>query len=115
MMSTSVLAQTAASGGAQAAPSLLEMLVLPLGFLVIMYFLVIRPQQKKVKEHSTMISTLKAGDEVMTTGGIIGRIRSVAEAFVTLEIASNTVVKVAKANISGLSKVVLGTGGETKA
>lgn len=95
------LAQTAQPGQQ---PSIVEMLVMPVGFLVIMYFLIIRPQQRKAKEHQSLVGNLKAGDEVVTTGGIIGRVKSVADAFVTVEIAANTNVKMTKASILSLTK-----------
>ena len=91
-----------AQGGAQ--PSLFEMLLLPIGFLLIMYFFIIRPQQKRAKEHSELITNLKSGDEVVTSGGIIGKVRSVADQFVTIEVANNTLIKVVKNNVSGLTK-----------
>ena len=94
----------AADGAAPKGPSMMEMLVLPVGFLVIMYFFIMRPQQKKAKEHATLLSGLKAGDEVVTSGGLIGRIRSVADAFVTVEIAGNVTVKILKNHVSGLTK-----------
>lgn len=81
-------------------PSIFEMLVMPVGFLVIMYLFIIKPQQKKAKDQADLLTTLKAGDEVVTTGGIIGKIRSVAETFVTLEVSSNTSLKVLKAHIT---------------
>jgi preprotein translocase subunit YajC len=85
-------------------PSMLEIVGMPLGFLVIMYFFIIRPQQAKAKEQQSLISGLKAGDEVVTSGGIIGKVRTVAEAFVTIEVANNTAIKVLKANVTGLTK-----------
>ncbi len=85
-------------------PSTLEFLAMPVGFLLIMYFFIIRPQQRRAREQSDLLTNLKAGDEVVTSGGIIGKVRSVAEAFVTLEVAQNTSVKVVKSNISGLTK-----------
>lgn len=85
-------------------PSLLEMIGMPLGFLMIMYFFIIRPQQKKAREQADLITNLKAGDEVVTSGGIIGKVRTVAEAFVTIEVANNTSIKVLKANVTGLAK-----------
>lgn len=96
------LAQEATKTAAQ--PSMLEMLVMPVGFLFIMYFLIIRPQARKAKEHQSLVANLKAGDEVVTSGGIIGRVKSVAEQFVTVEIASNTNVKFTKTSILSLTK-----------
>ncbi len=84
-------------GGSQLAP-LLMMVV----FIVIFYFLLIRPQQKKAKEHQALVSKLAAGDEVVTTGGILGRIVEVGDSFVTLEIADGVRIKVQKFQIGSL-------------
>lgn len=103
LMGTAV-AQEAGKAAAKQ-PSAFESLILPLGgFMVIMYFLMIRPQQKKAKEHSAMLTGLKAGDEVVTTGGLIGRVKSVSETFVTVDIAANTSIKVVKAHVTGLTR-----------
>jgi preprotein translocase subunit YajC len=67
---------------------------------VLMYFLLIRPQQKRAKEHKTLLSALKKGDEVVTNGGIVGKVASVDESFATLEIADGVVVKVQKQGIN---------------
>ena len=104
VFSTATAMAQAADGAAAKNPSLIEMLPMPLGFLAIMYFLLIRPQQKKAKEHADLMNNLKPGDEVVTSGGIIGKVRSVAETFVTIEVASSTSIKVLKNNISSLSK-----------
>ena len=87
----------ASSGGSQLAP-LLMMVV----FIVIFYFLLIRPQQKKSKDHQAMISKLSAGDEVVTSGGILGRIVEIGDTFVTLEIADSVRVKVQKFQVGSL-------------
>ena len=101
------IAQTDAGAAAAKGPSLMEMLAMPMGLLVIMYFFIIRPQQKKAKEQADLLGNLKPGDEVVTTGGIIGKVRSVADAFVTLEVSQNTAIKVLKANVTGLTKSLL--------
>ncbi len=67
---------------------------------VLMYFLLIRPQQKRAKEHKVLLGALKKGDEVVTNGGIIGTVASVDDSFATLEIAEGTVVKVQKQGIN---------------
>lgn len=65
-----------------------------LGFLpiilmfVVLYFLMIRPQQKRAKEHRNMLAALQKGDEVITAGGIVGKVAKVGEAYVTVEVAS---------------------------
>ena len=87
----------AAPAGGQFAP--LVMMVL---FIVIFYFLLIRPQQKKAKEHQAMLGRLSAGDEVLTAGGIVGRVQAVGDIFVTLEIAEGVRIKVQKFQVSSL-------------
>ncbi len=69
---------------------------------VIFYFLLIRPQQKKVKEHKQLVASLKKGDEVSTYGGIVGKIRDLDDNFVDLEIAPNVVVKIERQNVAKL-------------
>ncbi len=79
----------------------------PFGFLLPMaiifgafYFLLIRPQQKKQKTHTALIAALEVGDEVMTSGGILGRITGVSEHYVIVQISDNTEVKMQRASIS---------------
>lgn len=103
-MKLSLMDVAFAQGAPAAQPNMLEILVMPLAFLVIMYFLVIRPQQKRHKEQQTLLSNLKVGDEVVTSGGILGRIKSVADQFVTLEAGVNTILKVQKSHISAATK-----------
>ncbi len=67
---------------------------------VLMYFLLIRPQQKRAKEHKTLLAELKVGDEVVTNGGVVAVVRAVDETFATLEIADNVLVKVQKQGIN---------------
>ena len=69
---------------------------------VVLYFLMIRPQMKRAKEHKTMVEALQKGDEVITGGGVLGRITKVSEAYVSLEIAPNTEVSVQKAAVQTL-------------
>lgn len=68
---------------------------------VVFYFLLIRPQQKKAKEHQTYLSNLKKGDQVVTNGGIHGEITGLTEKVVTLEIAENVRIKVSRQYIAG--------------
>ena len=67
---------------------------------VIFYFLLIRPQQKKAKDHREMISHLKKGDRIITSGGLHGRITAVSDATMTVEIADKVRVKIARSNVS---------------
>jgi preprotein translocase subunit YajC len=93
-----------ATTGKPAQPSTVELLVMPAALLAIMYFFVIRPQQKRHKEQKVLVESLKVGDEVVTSGGIIGRIKAVADHFVTLEAGVNTFLKVQKQHISAATK-----------
>jgi preprotein translocase subunit YajC len=77
-------------------------LLFPVAILVLFFFLFIRPQQKRVKEHKTMVEALNKGDEVLTNGGLAGNIIKVSDNFVSLQIADNVVVKVQKASIGSL-------------
>ena len=70
--------------------SLAPMLII----FVLFYFMLIRPQMKQAKQQKTMIDALKVGDEVATTGGVVGKISKVGDNFISIEIASNTVVNV---------------------
>jgi preprotein translocase subunit YajC len=65
----------------------------------VFYFLMIRPQQKKAKDHESMVNTLQKGEEVITRGGIIGKIHGVAEKFITLEVDQNVRIKILKNQI----------------
>ena len=70
---------------------------------VIFYFFLIRPQQKKIKEHKSMVSSLKRGDEVVTSGGIVGKIEKVlGNDKVELQISENVTVEVVQSTISSL-------------
>lgn len=89
-----------AEGAGQAAGGDLSSLLPLLVLFVVFYFLLIRPQQKKVKEHKKLIEGLGKGAEVATYGGLLGKIRDLNETFVDLEIADNVVVKVERQNIS---------------
>jgi len=61
---------------------------------VVLYFLMIRPQMKRAKEHKTMIEALQKGDEVVAAGGLLGRISKIGDSYVTLQIASNVEIQV---------------------
>jgi preprotein translocase subunit YajC len=69
---------------------------------VIFYFLLIRPQQKKTKEHRQMVANLKKGDRIITSGGLHGRITGIDETTLTVEIADRVRVKVARGNVGGM-------------
>ena len=71
-------------------------------FVALFYFMLIRPQQKRAKQHQALISKLAVGDEVVTTGGLLGRLTEVGDTFITLEIAEGVRVKVQKAQVAQL-------------
>jgi len=91
------MAEGAAVGSSDS--SLMGLLPLVILF-VVFYFLLIRPQQKKVKEHKKLVEALNKGTEVVTYGGLAGKIRDLDENFIDLEIADNLTVKVERSNIA---------------
>jgi preprotein translocase subunit YajC len=92
----------AQAGGAPAGGSPMSMFIMMGLFVVVFYFLLIRPQQKKQKEHQAMLGKLAAGDEVVTAGGILGRIVEVGDQFITLEIADNVRIKIQRFQVTTL-------------
>jgi len=66
------------------------------GMLVIFYFLLIRPQQKKAKEHRNMVAAMGKGDEIVTNGGLLGKITEVGEEYLTVELGDNVTVRLQK-------------------
>ncbi len=89
-------------GGNQGS-SMLSFLPIILIF-VVFYFLLIRPQQKRAKEHRALLSNLKVGDQVLTSGGIYGRITGLRDDVITLEISDKVRVKVNRGHIAGVVK-----------
>jgi preprotein translocase subunit YajC len=77
-------------------------IIILVALVAVFYFLLIRPQQKRMKDQQSMISRLANGDEVVTTGGILGRITEVGDSFITLEISEGVRVKVQKAQVTQL-------------
>ena len=71
-----------------------ESMLLIGAMFAVFYFLMIRPQMKRAKEHKTMVDALQKGDEVVTAGGILGRISKVGEGYLSIEIAPNTEIQV---------------------
>lgn len=71
-------------------------------FFAIFYFMLIRPQSKRAKEHKAMLAALSAGDEVVTGGGVLGRVTEVGENFITVEIAEGVKVKVQKGQVASI-------------
>jgi preprotein translocase subunit YajC len=94
-------AQAQSAGGPMGGGGFGQIIILVV-FVAVFYFLLIRPQQKRLKDQQAMLSRLAAGDEVVTTGGILGRIIEVNDTFLTLEIADGVRIKVQKTQISQL-------------
>ena len=97
-----VIAPAYAAAAPSAAPSLLSTLMFPIILIAIMYFLMIRPQMKRAKEHRGMLDKLAVGDEVITGGGIAGTVRAIGESFVTVEIAQGVEIRVQKGAIGNV-------------
>jgi preprotein translocase subunit YajC len=93
------LAQAAPAGGSQS--FLTSQLPLLLIFFAIFYFLVLRPQSKKAKEHAAMLAELKKGDEVVTTSGIIGKISGLTDSELTLQVQEGVRLRVTRASVQG--------------
>jgi preprotein translocase subunit YajC len=100
MFISSAFAQTvpAAAAGGDMQSSLMSMLPLVLMF-VVLYFVMIRPQMKKQKEHRTMIEALAKGDEIVTVGGVLGKVSKLGDNYVTLEIAANVEVQIQRSAV----------------
>jgi preprotein translocase subunit YajC len=97
MFATPAFAQDAAAGAGSAFASFIPLILI----FAIMYFLLIRPQQKKMKEHKAMVEALRRGDQVVTQGGIVGKVTKVQEDnMVEVEIADGVKVKVIKGTIA---------------
>jgi len=94
---SSAYAQAAQGGD----PGFIGLLPIVLMF-VLLYFLMIRPQMKRAKETKAMIEALQKGDEVVTAGGVVGRITRIGEAYISLEIAPNTEISVQKGAVQVL-------------
>ena len=87
---------------AEGQPSPIPSLVMLVVIFALFYFMFIRPQQKRAKEHRNMVAELKKGDEVISNGGIAGTITQVGENFISLEVADNIQIKVQKQAVATL-------------
>ncbi len=92
----------AAAPAAAAAPSLLSTLAFPIILIAIMYFLMIRPQMKRTKEHRAMLEKLAVGDEVITNGGIAGVVRNIGDSFISVEVANGVEIRVQKGAVGNV-------------
>jgi preprotein translocase subunit YajC len=93
------MAQAATGGAGQPG---LEGLILPIGLIIMLYFLMIRPQMKRQKEHKKLVESLAKGDEVQTEGGMMGKITDLGESFVKVEVADGVVVTFRRQSIAAV-------------
>jgi len=94
-------AANAADAGPSSEQNIMSIVMLVVLF-VVFHFILIRPQQKRVKEHNNLVAGIKKGDEIVTFGGVLGRVVEVGDAFAEVEVANNVVVKVQKQSIASL-------------
>jgi preprotein translocase subunit YajC len=92
-ISTVQAAEAAGPATGEAGTSTIIMMVL---FAVVFYFLLIRPQSKRAKEHKTMLEAIQKGDEVVTSGGILGKVNKITDAFIVLNVAQGVEMKFQK-------------------
>jgi preprotein translocase subunit YajC len=95
---TNAYAQTPAAAPGSDLMAFLPMILI----FVVFYFLLIRPQQKKAKEHKTMLQALQKGDEVVTAGGVVGRVSKLTDQYASIEIAPSVEINVQRQAISQL-------------
>lgn len=98
MLSSQAMAQAASAPAAK--PSIFEQLMPFIFIFVIFYFLLIRPQQRRSKELQNFLGQLKKGDNVLTSGGVLGTIQGLTDKFVTLEVADDVRIRILRSQIS---------------
>ena len=91
-----------AQGGAPAGGGIMPTLIMVGLFFVFMYFMIIRPQSKRQKEHRQLIDSLEKGNEVVTQGGVAGKVRQVGENFLVMEVANNVEIRVQKSSVASV-------------
>ena len=96
LISDAMAAAPAAASG-QGDP--LMSLILPVGLVALFYFMLIRPQSKRAKEHKELIAGVQKGEEIVTSGGILGKITNVGDTFVTIEISTDVSINIQKTAI----------------
>ncbi|MCU7836307.1 MAG: preprotein translocase subunit YajC [gamma proteobacterium symbiont of Taylorina sp.] len=93
-----------AEGGSIAAqaPDIISQLMVFGGIFLIFYLLFIRPQNKKMKEHQEMVSSLAKGDEVVTNGGVLGKVVALHDSFVSIEVSRNIIINVQRSAVAAI-------------
>jgi preprotein translocase subunit YajC len=94
--------QNAYAQGAQQQGDGTSFIIMMVLMFAAFYFLLIRPQQKKQKQHQELVSGLQVGDEVLTAGGILGKITGVSEHYAVIKVSDNTEIKIQKASVSAV-------------
>ncbi|MEM9172467.1 MAG: preprotein translocase subunit YajC [Pseudomonadota bacterium] len=98
-----LLISTAWAQGTQAPPGAgLQPLIMMVVLFVAFWFLLIRPQQKRQRQHKELVAAIKTGDEVLTSGGLVGIVKEASEQFVTVEFADNVTMKVQRHTIAAV-------------
>jgi preprotein translocase subunit YajC len=97
-----LISEAWAQAAAPSQPSLMAQMLPLILLLVVFYFLLIRPQMKRSKEHKTMLGSLAKGDEVVTSGGVIGKVREIGENLLVLEIADKVEIRVQKQAVTSV-------------
>lgn len=100
MMDFFISSAMAQEGGAAQGPSPMFNFVILGGFVVIFYFIIWRPQSKRAKEQKALMESIGKGDEVMTTGGILGKVTQVDDNYVVVEVADNVELKMQKSSVA---------------
>jgi preprotein translocase subunit YajC len=103
ILTAPTMANAQAAGAAGQPPAYMNFILMA-GIFGIMYVFMLRPQMKKQKDHQTFVAKLERGTEVLTTGGILGRIEGLTELYVTLEIAPDVRIKILRSAVAGLAK-----------
>lgn len=93
---------SAAHANEAAAGSPISSIIMLVGFVVIFYLMLIRPQQKRAKEHKNLVASIAKGDEVTLNGGILGRVAKVTDEFIVLELADKVDIKVQKSAVAAV-------------
>ena len=91
-----------AAGGHASKGSFLGMLPMLIIFVVVFYFLLVRPQSKRAKQQKALLSGMQVGDEVITAGGLVGTLSKIDEQFVELKLADNLTIKMQKSSVSSI-------------
>jgi preprotein translocase subunit YajC len=89
-----------AAGGGAGGGSILPTVIMVALFFVFMYFMIIRPQMRRQKEHRRLLESLEKGSEIVTSGGIAGRIRQVGENFLVVEVSDGVEIRVQKSSVT---------------